>query len=36
MNFGYWKARMMFFLKSIDVWHIVEFGWTPPDATNSE
>jgi hypothetical protein len=26
-NYGYWKARMRFFLKSIDVWKIVETGW---------
>jgi hypothetical protein len=25
-NYGYWKARMYFFLKSIDVWQIVETG----------
>lgn len=29
-NYGYWKARMRFFLKSIDVWKIVESGWTKP------
>jgi hypothetical protein len=23
-NYGYWKSRMYFFLKSIDVWQIVE------------
>jgi hypothetical protein len=28
-NYGNWKARMRFFQKSIDVWHIVESGWTP-------
>jgi hypothetical protein len=31
-NYGYWKSRLRFFfsfLKSIDVWFIVEFGWTP-------
>jgi hypothetical protein len=34
MNYGYWKARMQFFLKSIDCWSIVETGWTKPaDAT---
>jgi hypothetical protein len=34
MNYGYWKARMRFFLKSIDCWSIVETGWTKPaDAT---
>jgi hypothetical protein len=33
-NYGYWKARMCFFLKSIDCWDIVETGWTKPeDAT---
>jgi hypothetical protein len=33
-NYGYWKARMRFFLKSIDFWSIVETGWTKPgDAT---
>jgi hypothetical protein len=33
-NYGYWKARMRFFLKSIDWWSIVETGWTKPaDAT---
>jgi hypothetical protein len=34
MNYGYWKARMRFFLKSIDCWGIVETSWTKPeDAT---
>jgi len=33
-NYGSWKARMRFFLKSIDCWSIVETGWTKPeDAT---
>jgi len=33
-NYGYWKARMRFFLKSIDCWSFVETGWTKPaDAT---
>jgi hypothetical protein len=31
MNYGYWKARMHFFLKSIDCWSIVETGWTKPE-----
>jgi len=35
-NYGYWKARLRFFLKSIDIWHIVEFGWTPPKAPIAE
>jgi len=36
MNYGYWKSRMRFFLKSIDVWQIVETGWTKPEATTAE
>jgi hypothetical protein len=33
-NYGYWKARMRFFLKYIDCWSIVETSWTKPeDAT---
>jgi len=35
-NYGYWKSRMRFFLKSIDVWHIVEFGWTPLEMAIAE
>jgi hypothetical protein len=27
-NYGYWMARMRYFLKSIDCWSIVETGWT--------
>jgi hypothetical protein len=30
-NYSYWKARMRFFLKSIDYWSIVETGWTKPE-----
>jgi hypothetical protein len=30
-NYGYWKARMRFFLKSIDCLSIVETGWTKPE-----
>jgi hypothetical protein len=36
INYGYWKARMRFFLKFIDVWHIVESRWTPPEAPTAE
>jgi hypothetical protein len=36
MNYGYWKARMCFFLKSIDVWQIVETDWIKPEATTAE
>jgi lipoate-protein ligase A len=33
-NYGYWKAHMRFFLKSIDCWSIFETTWTKPtDAT---
>jgi hypothetical protein len=32
-NYGYWKARMRFFLKSIDCWSIVETDWTKPEDT---
>jgi hypothetical protein len=35
-NYGYWKARMQFFLKSIDCWSIVETGWTKPEDTTLE
>ena len=32
LDFGYWKARMRAYLKSIDerVWHSVEIGYIPP------
>jgi hypothetical protein len=35
-NYGYWKARMRFFLKSIDYWSIVETSWTKPEDTTLE
>jgi hypothetical protein len=35
-NYGYWMARMRFFLKSIDCWVIVETGWTKPDDATPE
>jgi hypothetical protein len=35
-NYSYWKSRMRFFLKSIDIWHIVESGWTTSDTTIAE
>jgi hypothetical protein len=35
-NYGYWKARMRFFLKSIDCWKIVETGWTKPAVATPE
>jgi hypothetical protein len=35
-NYGYWKVRMRFFLKSIDCWKTVETGWTEPVDTNIE
>jgi hypothetical protein len=36
MNYGYWKARMRFFLKSIDCWKTIETDWTKPLDTNIE
>jgi len=30
------KSEWDFFLKSIDVWQIVESGWTPPKAPTAE
>jgi len=33
-NYGYWKVRMRFFLKSIDVWKIVETSWIKPEETD--
>jgi hypothetical protein len=35
-NYSYRKARMRFFLKLIDVWKIVEFGWIKPEDTTNE
>jgi hypothetical protein len=35
-NYGYWKARMHFFLKSNDVWQIVKSGWTKLEAIADE
>jgi hypothetical protein len=35
-NYGYWKAPMRFFLKSIDCWSIVETGLTKPEDTMLE
>jgi hypothetical protein len=35
-NYGYWKSRMQYFLKAIDVWHIVESRWIAPDRTIAE
>jgi len=34
-NYGYWKARLRF-LKSIDVWKIVESSWIKPEETIDE
>jgi len=35
-NYGYWKAHMCFFLKSIGCWKIVETGWIELVDTNIE
>jgi hypothetical protein len=30
-NYSFWKIRMRAYFKSINVWHIIESGWTLPD-----
>jgi hypothetical protein len=35
-NYGYWKACMRFFLKSIDFWKIFESGWIKPEETTDK
>jgi hypothetical protein len=30
-NYGYWKSRMRFFFKSIDVWSVIEVGFNALD-----
>jgi len=35
-NYGYWKAHMRSFLKSIDCSQIVKSGWTKPEDTALE
>jgi hypothetical protein len=35
-NYDYWKARMRFFLKSIDVWHIIESDWDKLEVATDE
>jgi hypothetical protein len=35
-KYGSWKARKRFFLKSIDVWKIVESSWIKPKETTDE
>jgi hypothetical protein len=30
-NYLFWKIRMKAYLKSVDVWHIVETGWINPN-----
>jgi hypothetical protein len=35
-NYGYWKSRMRFFLKSIDIWHIIETGFKVPEKSTAE
>jgi hypothetical protein len=36
INYGYGKAHMCFFLKSIDVCQIVETGWIKLEPTTAE
>jgi hypothetical protein len=35
-NYTLWKIRMRAYLKFVDVWHIVESGWSIPDKTMAE
>jgi hypothetical protein len=35
-NYTFWKIRMKAYLKSIDVWHIVESGWINPNKAIAE
>jgi hypothetical protein len=35
-NYGYWKAHMRIFLKSIDCWKTIETNWTELVDTNIE
>jgi hypothetical protein len=35
-NYGYWKSRMRFFLKSLDVWSVIESGFQAPDKPTAE
>ena len=35
-NFTFWKIRMKAYLKSVDVWHIVESGSINPDKAIAE
>jgi hypothetical protein len=36
MNYGYWKSPMHIFLKSINLWWIVETSWTKHKATTAK
>jgi hypothetical protein len=35
-NYTFWKIRMKTYLKSVDVWHIVESGWINPNKAIAE
>ena len=35
-NYGYWKSRMRFFLKSINVWFAIESGFNLPNKLTFE
>jgi hypothetical protein len=35
-NYTFWKIRMKAYLKSVDVWHIVESGWINPNKAIAE
>ena len=35
-NYGYWKSRMRFFLKSVDIWSAIKSGFNIPDKPTVE
>ena len=35
-NYGYWKARMRLFLKSLEVWFVIESRWIAPAKPTAE
>ena len=35
-NFTFWKIRMKAYLKSVEVWYIVESGWNNPNKAIAE
>jgi NADPH-dependent 7-cyano-7-deazaguanine reductase QueF-like protein len=35
-NYTFWKIRMRAYLKSVDIWHIVESRWINPNKAIAE